>query len=84
MWLADIAADRQYVVSVEKVEPMFALPPHEYPPTNPVLAEVSPGQALKVLRVSYGKDFEALQVELPNGHRGWVVSGGGVRVVSRG
>lgn len=83
-WFADIAEDREHVVSVVGMEPVYGLPPHEYPQTNPVVGEVRPGQSLKVLRVRYGKDFEALRVELPNGQIGWVLSGGGVRVVSRG
>ena len=84
LWLADIAADRRYIVAVEEPEALYELPPHEYPSANPVVGRLAKGQPLRVLRVRYGKDFEALHVELPSGQRGWVVGGRGVRVVSRG
>jgi hypothetical protein len=38
----------------------------------------------RALRVRYGKDFESIKVETSRGRTGWVVGGGGVRVVSRG
>jgi hypothetical protein len=84
LWMMDIALDRQYLVFVALPEPVYELPLHNYPPSNMVIAQVQPHQNLRVLRVRYGKDFEALQVELPGGQRGWVFSGGGIRVVSRG
>lgn len=83
-WLADVMADRRYVVAVVAAEPMYKLPPHEYPASNPIVGTVSPGQSVEVLRVRYGKDFEALQLRLPDGQSGWVLSGGCVRVLSRG
>lgn len=82
-WLADVAADRRYVVAVVGPESLLALPPHEYPGINPSVETLQPGQSLQVLRVRYGKDFEALKVQAPSGHTGWVLSGGGVRVLSR-
>ena len=84
LWLADVAADRRYVVAVVGPEPLLSLPPHEYPKVNPVVETLLPGQSLRVLRVRYGKDFEAFKVEAPSGRSGWVLSGGGVHVISRG
>jgi len=82
--VADVYADRQYRVAVVAPVPLYTLPPHKYPLSNPVLATLAPGQALRVLRVRYGKDFEALRVETPDGQVGWVFGGGPVRVLSRG
>ena len=84
VFIADVAADRRYVVAVVGPEPLLSLPPHEYPAVNPIIETLQPGQALRVLRVRYGKDFEAIKVEAPNGKVGWVLSGSGVQVISRG
>lgn len=84
IWGADVLSDRQYVIAVVAPAPQYALPPHEYPNPNPVMTNLSPGQSLRVLRVRYGKDLEALQVETPDGRTGWVVSGAGIKVLSRG
>ncbi len=82
-WLADVAADRRYVVAVVGPESLLTLPPHEYPEVNPSIETLQPGQSLQVLRVRYGKDFESLKVQAPSGHVGWVLGGGGVKVISR-
>jgi len=84
VWTADVVADHQWAVAVEDLEPLYSLPPHEYPEVNPVTATLLPGEKLRVLRVRYGKDVEAIKVETSRGRTGWVVGGGGVRVVSRG
>lgn len=81
---AVILADRNYKVAVVASAPLYSLAPHEYPQTNPLIQTLSPGQSLRVLRVRYGKDFEAFKVEAPGGRVGWVVGGQGVEVVSRG
>jgi len=83
VWGADVWRDRQFVVAVEAPAKLYALPPHEYPKTNPVVATLAVGQPLQVLRVRYGKDFEVLKVETANGQVGWVIGGEGVRVLSR-
>ena len=84
MWGADVRADREYKVAVVASAPLYLLAPHEYPPANPVIQTISPGQPLRVLRVRYGKDFVAFKVEAAGGPVGWVVGGQGVEVVSRG
>ena len=84
LWAADVAVDRRYVVAVVGPEPLLALPPHEYPEVNPALRTLSPGEPIRVLRVRYGKDFEAMKVETGTGQVGWVLGGGGVQVLSRG
>lgn len=83
-WWADVSADRRYVLAVVSPEPIYSLPPHTYPESNPIVKELTPDQPLRVLRVRYGKDFEAIQVQTPSGQVGWILSGGGVRVLSRG
>ena len=80
---ADVLMDRRNVAVVESAAPLYALPPHEYPESNPVVATLPIGHAIRVLRVRYGKDFEALQVEAASGQIGWVISGEGVKVLTR-
>ena len=80
----DVLGDRKYKVAVEGPSPLYALPPYEYPKSNPVLFTLPVGAPLRVLRVRYGKDFQALRVETLEGQAGWVVNGDGVKVLSRG
>lgn len=83
VWGLDILKDRKFVVAVKAPATLYSLPPHEYPKTNPAVTTLSVGQPLQVLRVRYGKDFEALKVETANGQVGWVIGGEGVSVLSR-
>ena len=83
MFAADVASDRRYVVAVTSPAPLLQHPPHEYPNSNPAMATLQAGEKLRVLRVRYGKDFEALLVERSSGESGWVLSGSGVEVLSR-
>lgn len=80
---ADVLMDRRYVAVIESAASLYALPPHEYPESNPVIATLPLGHPIRVLRVRYGKDFEALQVEATPGQIGWVISGEGVKVLTR-
>ncbi|HEY9193697.1 MAG TPA: SH3 domain-containing protein [Methyloversatilis sp.] len=84
LWIGDLAGDQKYTVAVVSPAPLYALPPTDYPNSNPVVKTLSAGVPLRVLRVRYGKDFEALKVETPNGEVGWVSGGEGVTVASRG
>lgn len=84
MYAADVATDRTYVVAVVSPAPLLRYPPHEYPQSNPTLATLRTSESLRVFRVRYGKDFEALQVERSSGEIGWVLAGGSIEVVSRG
>jgi hypothetical protein len=83
MWGGDVLGDRQYQADVIGAAPLYSLPPHEYPASNPLVLTLRPGEHLRVLRVRYGKDFEALKVETAGGHIGWVIGGEGIKVVSR-
>jgi hypothetical protein len=83
-YVMDIAQDRRYIIRVMETTPLLTLPPHEYPSRNPPGFVVNAGERLKVLRVRYGKDFEALQVETATGEIGWALNGVGIEVVSRG
>jgi hypothetical protein len=84
LWGADVIADRSYQLAVVAPAPLYSLPPHEYPETNPVSPTLQPGQAIRVLRLRYGKDFQAFRVETPDDRVGWVIGGEGIEVLSRG
>ena len=84
LWIGDLAGDQNYTVAVVSPASLYSLPPTDYPSSNPVVQTLSPGVPLRVLRVRYGKDFEALKVETPSGEVGWVIGGEGVTVTSRG
>jgi hypothetical protein len=73
-----------YVVAVISPAPLYSINPAEYPTSNPLVATILPGTTIRVLKVRYGKDFEALQVETSEKQTGWVISGEGVKVMSRG
>jgi hypothetical protein len=84
IWGSDVLEARRYRVDVIGAAPLYSLPPQEYPSANPLVSTLRPGEHLQVLRVRYGKDFEALKVETEDGHVGWVIGGEGIKVVSRG
>lgn len=84
LWVGDIITDRSYKVAVVKAAPLYSLPPYEYPKANPLIATLQAGQPIRVLRMRYGKDFQAFRVETESGIEGWVIGGEGVQVVSRG
>jgi hypothetical protein len=83
-WAGDIYGDHQYKVEVVESASLYSLAPTDYPATNPVLLNLSVGNHLQVVRVRYGKDFEALKVVTDDGKIGWVIGGDGVKVTSRG
>ena len=80
----DVIDARSYELTVIGAAPMYSLPPHEYPKSNPIAATLQPGQAVRVLRHRYGKDFQAFRVETLDGRVGWVVGGEGIEVRHRG
>jgi hypothetical protein len=84
LWAADVFNDRSYKLSVVEPAPLYSMPPTQYPQTNPIILTLKPGEPIQVLRLRYGKDFEAFQVETSKGVAGWVIGGEGVKVVSRG
>ncbi len=84
LWGADILSDRAYRIAIVEPTPLYSIPPHEYPKSNPVLATLAPGAQIQVLRLRYGKDFQAFRVETNTGLVGWVIGGGSVKVVSHG
>jgi hypothetical protein len=84
LWGGDILSDRAYRLEVVGAAPLYSLPPYEYPKLNPVVATLKPGQPVRVLRLRYGKDFQAFRVETEDGFVGWVIGGEGVKVVSHG
>jgi len=79
VWAGDILMDRSVSITVVAETPMYALPPQGYPASNPQVATLRPGEAVKVTRTGHGKDFEAFRVESSSGVSGWVVGGRGVR-----
>lgn len=82
-WGADAIDARSYDIAVTEPAPMYSLPLHEHPRTNPVAETLQPGQALRVIRHRYGKDFQTLCVETLDGHVGWVIGGEGIAVRRR-
>jgi hypothetical protein len=83
LWGMDVLADRKYQIEVVSPTELFSLPPHEYPPTNPTISTLKKGQLVRVLRLRYGKDFQAFRVETTDGLIGWVIQGEGIRVMSQ-
>ena len=82
LWGGDALMDRSISVVVEGEAPLYALPPQDYPASNPQIGTLKPGDSAKVTRSGYGKDFQAVRVETASGQTGWVVLGTGVRLVS--
>lgn len=80
----DVMTDRDYRLEVVSDEPLLQLPPTDYPEENPAKVVLKAGDKIRVLRMRYGKDFQAFRVETANGAEGWVIAGRGVKVVSRG
>ncbi len=78
LWGGDILMDRFTSLTVVAEEPVYSLPPQDYPAKNPIVGTLKPGQSVTVTRVGYGKDFEAFHVEAASGLSGWVIGGVGV------
>jgi hypothetical protein len=55
IWGGDVIGDRRYEVNVVGVAPLYSLPPHAYPRSNPLVETLRQGEHLRVLRVRYGK-----------------------------
>jgi hypothetical protein len=71
LWGGDILTDRAYRIVIVESAPLYSIPPHEYPKTNPVLATLATGASVQVLRLRYGKDFQAFLVKTNAGQVGW-------------
>ena len=84
LWGRDILLDCTYCITIVESAPLYSLPPHEYPKTNPVLATLTPGTPVQVLRLRYGKDFQMFRVQTSTGLVGWVIGGSSIKVVSHG
>ncbi len=84
LWGNDVISDRAYQLEVVKPAPLYSLAPHDYPIINPIQVILKPGQAVHVLRLRYGKDFQAFRIETDDGASGWVIVGEEVKVINRG
>jgi len=82
LWGGDVLMDRSMSVVVVGEAPLYALPPQDYPASNPQIGTLKRGDTAKVTRSGYGKDFQAVRVETSSGQTGWVVLGNGVRLRS--
>lgn len=75
----DVLQDRRTTVSITGRVPFYADwdlgPRHQVP-----VGEIGPSKSIKVLRVRYGKDFEAIKVPTGEGQTGWVFSGANVHL----
>ena len=80
LWCADVISDRAYKIQIQEPVSLYALAPADYPASNPVIASLLPSDKVKVLRMSYGKDFQAFKVETQTGQIGWLFTGASIRV----
>lgn len=83
-WGTDVLSDRNYQLTVVSSVSLLAEGPHNYPSVNPTIAILKPGEKVRVLRLRYGKDFQAFRVETETGLVGWVVAGSDVKVMRHG
>lgn len=74
--LLDVRNDRRNEITVRVATPLYAELPTSGHPAEEVVGIVAAGAQPRVLRIRYGKDFMAIQVELANGQRGWIVLDG--------
>ncbi len=77
-FLADVHADRELLLVVTADTAVlrdFPTRPNSDTASNVVIATIHAGQPSRVLRVRYGKDFQAVKVRLPDGLTGWVITG---------
>jgi len=76
IWLRDLYLDRSNQIDVLKPLMLLKYPPQDYSETNPAVTTVHPGETVKVLRISYAKDFQAWRIQCPNGSEGWFIYDG--------
>lgn len=83
MVVADVGGDRAHTVQILAPVPLLEVSrPLGYPNSpNRVIETLQPGAAVKVLRISYGKDYMAVRVQSETGATGSVISGPGIRVL---
>jgi hypothetical protein len=75
IYVLDVVADRRTQLDIDQTVLTYSLPPHEYPSTNPTAFTLSPREQTQVLRVRYGKDFQAVLVRRVSGEEAWVLTG---------
>ena len=82
-WLYDIWQDRQHTVLVKSATPLFAGHGNGNCEATRLANVIQPGVVLKVQRIRYGKDCFTVDVRLPDGQKGYLLSGeGGDWIVS--
>jgi len=75
----DVVQDRQTTVSITGPAPLY--PDWDTGPRyQSAIGVIGPSTSTKVLRVRYGKDFEAIKVRTDAGQTGWVFSGANVHL----
>ena len=83
IWIHDIHEDQQLRVVIEGPVAIYSDPDsatYEQLHSSPI-RRLMPGDAVTVQRVTYGKDFMAIQLKTADGTVGWVVNdGSNVRV----
>ena len=76
----DVVGDRGTKVSITGNVPVY--PEWDADPRyQSAVGEVGPSTSTKVLRVRYGKDFQAIKLRTDAGQTGWVFGGANVRLV---
>lgn len=82
LWMADIGSDRSHKLEVLELITLFKDAPQDYPMTNFEAGKILPAEAVKVLRMGYGKDFRAWKVKGSKGQEGWFIENGkNVRII---
>lgn len=73
----DVAQDRRMTVSITGRVALY--PDWDTEPRyQSAIGEIGPSTSAKVLRVRYGKDFQAIKVQVDGGQTGWVFGGANV------
>lgn len=77
-FLWDLMKDRSQTVKILNPTPLY----EEWGAisSTPSIGTVEPGEKLKVLRIRYGKEFQYIKIERPDGSTGWIMSGIGVEL----
>jgi len=81
-WAWDVHNDRQHTVIVNSTTPVFMGSGDENCNDEQQLTTVSPGTDLKVRRIRYWKNCATVDINLPDGGKGYIVLGKGKFSVS--
>jgi hypothetical protein len=84
IWLGDVASDRSYVAVIEKPLSLYKTPDQAAYGGGAPIDSLKKNENVKVMRISYGKDYMAVKLEKLNGKADWVVVSDGIRIYKPG